>query len=235
MTSAIHSEAIDERELVRTARITGLFYLGLCITGLFGFLIIRGQIFDPENAAATLSHLAGQELLARLGIAMELGMAITQTLVALWFFRLFRTVDAFLAGCLAAFGLVNAIAVLVSSALLATALDLALKASLGGDPRTAQLLYVISGHLWTGGGLFFGLWLIPMGLLVLRSGWMPRPLGWVLIVGGVGYIVNTFTVYVAPSAAVVTMVLPVIAAVGEFWTMGYLLVFGVRRSPAISA
>ena len=100
-------------------------------------------------------------------------------------------VDTFAAGCIAAFGLVNAVAILVSAALLATALEVALDSTLirpVARPAHVQLLYLVSGKLWEVGALFFGLWLMPMGWCVLRSGWMPRPLGWILIGGGVGYV-----------------------------------------------
>ena len=58
----------------------------------------------------------------------------------------------------------------------------------GGPAATVQLLYVISGHLRTVGGLFFGLWLIPMGWLVVRSQWLPQLLAQVLMVGGADHV-----------------------------------------------
>ena len=77
--------------------------------------------------------------------------------------------------------------------------------------------------------LFFGLWLIPMGYLVLASRWMPRPLGWILMAGGVGYILSAFVVYLIPGApGAVELALTVLATVGEFWMIGYLLIKGVR-------
>jgi len=84
--------------------------------------------------------------------------------------------------------------------------------------------------MWGVGALFFGLWLIPMGWLVVRSAWMPRPLGWILIVGGVGYVLSAFVRYLVPDVGVVADLLTVPASVGEFWMVGYLLVRGVRRS-----
>lgn len=230
-TTAFRDARVDEQALVRTARITGVFYLGLCMTGLFGHLIIPGQIFDPDDAAATLRHLTDRETLARLGITLELGTVVFQALVALWFYRLFRSVNAFMAGALVVFGMVNAVGVLGSAAFLGTALDVALDASLGGDAATAQLMYVVSGNLWQVAAVFFGLWLIPMGLLVLRSRWMPLPLGWLLIAGGVGYVLYAFILYLAPDAESIasTLVWP---SVSEFWMTGYLLVKGVRR-PAV--
>jgi len=105
----------------------------------------------------------------------------------------------------------------------------------GDASETIQTLYLVSGNLWGVGNLFFGLWLIPMGLCVLRSGWMPRPLGWVLIVGGVGYVVSGFVTFLVPGAEPIATALVMPATVGEFWMIGYLLIRGVRRTAVIPA
>jgi hypothetical protein len=213
--------------LVRTARMTGLLYVGVAISGLLGFVLIRPRLFNADNPAATLANLTGHESLARAGVAVELLLVLTQALVALWFFRLFRAADPFAAGAIAVFGMANAASILVSAALLATALDVALTPV--GDPAiAAQLLYLVSGNLWGVTNLFFGLWLIPMGWCALRTG-MPRPLGWILIGGGVGYVLSAFVMYLAPTASALTDALPWLATVGEFWMIGYLLVRGVGR------
>lgn len=227
-TTVLHDAGIDEQARIRTARIAGLFYLGSIVAAIFGYFIIPAQIFDPVDAAATLSHLVERETLARVGIAMELASLTCQALLALWFYRLFRSVDTFLAVAILALGTVNAVTILGSTALLATALNVALDPSLGGTSATAQLMYVLSRNVWQVVSVFFGLWLIPMGLLVLRSGWMPRLMGWLLIVGGVGYVLNTFIVYLLPDAASMAAVL-VWPSLSEFWMAGYLLVKGVRR------
>ena len=219
-------------ELVRTARTTGLFYLGLAITGLLGFMLVRNQLFVAADPQATLANLTQHESLARLGIVMEMGVVITQALVALWFYRLFKSVNAFAAGSITAFGLVNAVAILVSAALLATALDVSQDASLtvsGGAAATAQLLYVVSGHLWIIGGIFFGLWLIPMGWLARRSGWMPSLLGWTLMIGGVGYVATALLSYLLPDTGLALDLLTTPATVGELWMVGYLGLRGIRR------
>ena len=164
-------------DLTGTARTTGLLYAGFFVTGILGFLLVRGQLYVDDDPGGTLGNLVDHTSLARLGIVLELGIVLTQALAAMWFYRLFRSVDSFAAGLVAVFGMVNAGTILCSAAVLATALDVAGDTSLavsGGVPATVQLLYVISGHLWGVGGLFFGLWLIPMGWLVVRSRWLPR-------------------------------------------------------------
>ncbi len=219
-------------ELVRTARTTGLLYLGLAITGLLGFMLIRNQLFVTDDAKATLANLVQHESLARLGIVLEMGVVITQALVALWFYRLFRGVNSFAAGSLAAFGMVNAAAILVSAAMLATALEVSQDPSLtqsGGAASTVQLLYVVCGHLWIVGGIFFGLWLIPMGWLARQSGWMPNLLGWILMIGGLGYVANALLTYLIPNPGPAVELLTMPATIGELWMVGYLCLRGIRR------
>ncbi len=207
-----------------TARTTGLLYLAMAVAAVPGFLVIRPLLFDPESPGGTLAHLVENEQLARVGIGLELALVVLQTLTALWFFRLFRRVDAFAAGCVAIFGVVNAAAVLGSAAGLATALDTAL----AGDAAGSQLMYLLSGNLWGVGALFFGLWLVPMGLLARRSG-MPQVLSWVLVAGGLGYVVSAFLAYLAPGASALGDALAYLATGGELWIIGVLLWRGFRR------
>jgi hypothetical protein len=124
--------------------------------------------------------------------------------------------------------MVNAIVGIVSAALLATALGVSID-PVGDAAANVQILYLVSENLWGVGALFFGLWLMPMGWCVLRSGWMPRVLGWILVGGGVGYVLSAFLTYLAPDAQVVAEALAYPASIGEFWMVGYLLVRGVRR------
>lgn len=193
---------------------------------------IRGRVPTRPSRGWRVTRSNAQ---ARAGVGMEMGIVLTQTLSAVWFYKLFRSVDTFAAGTVAAFGLVNAIAIVSSAALLASAVAVAGNVTLaaGGDAAaTVQLLYVISGKLWSVGAIFFGLWLVPMGWLVLRSAWMPPTLGYVLVIGGVGYVISAFLGQTVPGSSAVANALTIPASVGEFWMIGYLLWYGVRGHPA---
>lgn len=232
MTRPVSAGEAGDNELRRTARTTGLLYLAFFIAGILGSLVVRSQLFTSGDPEATLADLTAHASLARAGIVLELGIVVTQALTAVWFYRLFRRVDDFAATTLALFGMVNAVAILASAALLASALDVAGDQSLaapGGAAASAQLLYVTSGHLWGVAATFFGLWLIPMGWLVLRSRWLPEPLGWALIVGGVAYLASAVVSYAFADADTVAQLLTLPSVVGELWIMGYLVVFGVRE------
>lgn len=121
--------------------------------------------------------------------------------------QLFRIVDSFAAGALSAFGLVNAVAIMGSTAMVATAFDVAHNGAFPAASEVAnsvQMLYVASDHFWGVGSLFFGLWLIPMGWLVIRSRWLPFRPGQVLIVGGFGYGISAFVTSAFGQADVVS-------------------------------
>jgi len=216
------------------ARFAGVSYLGLAVTGVVGFMVVRSKIYVPDDAHATLANLIEQEPLARMGIAAYLSIVLFQALTSVSFFALFRRVNSFAATTLMAFGMVNAIAILVGTMFSATALKLALDPQFapGGDAAaTAQLLYKLEGAAWGVGSLFFGLWLIPMGWLVIKSRFFHGGivLGWILIVGGLGYIVSTYVSYLAPAYADVAGYLPFLATVGEFWIVFALLIVGVKK------
>ncbi len=216
----------------RTARITGLAYLGLAISGLLGYLLIRHQLHAPGDAAGTAANLVARQGLARLGVITDLAMVLTQAVTAVWFWKLFRPVHPVAAGSIAAFGLVNCALIMVAVTFSATALQVALRAHPTAAGQ-ALLLYDLNGAALNLAAVFFGLWLIPMGWLAVRSGYMPRPLGWLLVGGGAGYLVSVVTGILLPGAPGIAYALTVPATAGELWMVAYLLARGVSGKAAV--
>jgi len=227
--------------LNRTARATGAWYLGLAVTGILGLLVIDPLLFDDSNPAATLVHLQSRPELAHLRVALELGVVLTQAMAALWFGKLFRRINPVAGAGIALFGMVNATALLIGSSLLAAAVIVAGDPSLapGGDAAaTVTLLHSLDSQIGVAAGIFFGLWLIPMGWVALTCGRFPRALGWVLVVGGVGYVSGAFIdLGLADAPSLLVKGLPWLATVGEMWMLGYLLIKGIRPDthPAVVA
>ena len=224
-----------EREtspLKKTSRTTGLWYLGLAITGILSYLLIRPQIFVAGDPVATFTNLVDREALARIGLSLELAMIVIQAALAVSFYKLFRSINHTAAWALAAFGMANAIAILASAAYWATTLSVANNPALapGGDTvATIQLLHQLSSNIWGVAAVFFGMWLIPMGYIALTSGLMPKWLGRILIIGGVGYVSSALISHgVVGSATWLVEGLTIPATVGEFWMIGYLLIKGVK-------
>ena len=175
-----HPEGATVHTRTSTARVTSAWYLGLAITGIAGFLLVRPALYVDGDPAATLQNLATRQGLARFSVVLEMGIVVTQALAAVWFYKLLRPLRPVAGVAVAAFGLVNAVAIMASAVFLATAAAVAGDQSLlaGGDPAAAVgLLHQLSTHAWGIGALFFGLWLIPMGWAAVTTGRFPAPLG----------------------------------------------------------
>ena len=80
--------------------------------------------------------------------------------------------------------------------------------------------------------LFWGLWLLPLGYLVLKSRMLPSLLGVLLIAGCFGYLTDVFATVLFPSWSTSTAARFVTApaSLGEIGTCLWLLVFGARES-----
>jgi hypothetical protein len=222
------SKVVAMTNVKSAARITGLAYLGLAISAMLGYGLIRSQLYSPGDGAGTAANLIAHEGLARVGIVMDVAAVLTQAATAVLFWNLFRSVHPVAAGSIAAFGMVNAVAILLATACSATALEVALRADATGA-ADALLLYDLNSGVLSLAGLFYGLWLIPMGWLASRSAYMPRPLGWMLVGGGIGYVLSVLVAFLVPNASSVAYALTVPATAGELWMVGYLLTRGVRR------
>lgn len=223
-------------DTIRTARAAGAWYLGLAITGVLGFLVLRPQLIDAADPAATLANLTEHATQAHLLVMLEMAVVITQALAAVFFYKLFRPLNPTAAYATATFGLVNSVAIMASGAFMATANAVAADSSLapGGDAAgTVGLLFELSASSWGMGNLFFGLWLIPMGWVAIKTSRFPRLLGWILVASGVGYVLSGLLAYGltdAPSWLVAGLAFP--ATIGEFWMVGYLLIKGIRPASA---
>lgn len=219
----------NQSSLIKTARIAGIWYLLLAIGGVGGFMIFHPKVYVSNDAAQTLVNLVEEEFMARIRLLFELLIVVSQALAAVWFYRLFRNINEWAAWALGVWGTVNSVIILVSAVSMGAALEVAGSAMTIDDKVVlVQLLQQFIANAWGVGGLFFGLWLIPMGYVVTSSKCMPAWLGRVLMIGGAGYLLGTFLNYFGVEGDWLgALVIP--ATVGEFWMIVYLLVFGIRN------
>lgn len=220
---------MEHKKLIRTARLTGIWYLLLAISGVLGFLIFHPQIFVSDDPQKTLKNLTELESTSRLRLLLEVFIIASQALAAVWFYKLFREIKAWAAFAIGSWGLINSVAIMISAISMSTAINIANFSTPSFQEKVVliQLLSDIISNAWTIGGLFFGLWLIPMGYVVVASKCMPIWLGWTLIVGGIGYTLSTLLNCLGFSHNLLN-ILTVPATVGEFWMIGYLLIYGIR-------
>jgi len=220
----------QQKEMVSTARAAGIWYLVLAIAGVLGFLVLHPQVYVAGQVSQTVAHLQEQEMLARWRLLLEFVIILSQALAAVYFFKLFKDVNHFAAWCLAAWGMMNAAAIMISAMAMGGAIQVAnTELPVNEKLVMVQIFVQVIKNAWGVGSLFFGLWLMPMGYIVLSSQRMPVWLGRTLIVGGIGYIASTFLNYGGLEYSWIDL-LTIPASIGEFWMIGYLLIFGIRAT-----
>ena len=219
----------EQTQIIKTARTTGVWYLMMAISGILGFMVFHSQIFVSGNPEQTLNNLIELESTARIRLMLEFAIVISQALTAVWFYKLFKDNYEWEAWTLAIWGMVNAITIMISAISMASAIGIA-NSDMGNTEDKVLLIQVfqnIISNAWGIGGLFFGLWLFPMGYIVIKSKRMPVWLGRVIILGGIGYLISTFIRYAGIDFSL-NRLLTLPATIGEFWIIGYLLIFGVK-------
>ena len=219
-----------QRALVKTARTAGIWYLMMAISGILGFLIFHPQVFDSADARITLTNLIEHESLARTRLLLEFAIIVSQALTAVWFYKLFRNINEWAAWSVGIWGMINSVAIMISAISMGSAIQIANSSQpLDDKIILIELLSSIITNAWGVGGLFFGLWLIPLGYIINSTKRMPIWLGRTLIAGGIGYLISTVVNYIGIEIPL-SSYLTVPATVGEFWMIGYLLIFGIRTS-----
>ena len=217
-----------QSELVTTARTAGIWYLFMAISGILGFMIFHPQGFVSEDDQKTLTTLIDHESLARTRLLFEFAIIVSQALTAVWFYRLFRNINEWAAWSVGIWGMINSVAIMISAISMGSAIEIAGSSQTVEDKLILiELLSSLVTNAWGVGGLFFGLWLIPLGHIITSTKRMPIWLGRTLIAGGFGYLLSTTINYIGIESPLVGY-LTVPATVGEFWMIGYLLIFGIR-------
>lgn len=221
------------------ARHAGWLYLMLALSAPLGLLVVPEKIFVSGNAAATADNLRASEGLVRMGIASELVHQAIVLFLVLALYRLFKPVDEFLAkkvvilGALVSVPIVyanvlNEIAALI---LVSDAGFLAVFARPQLDAM-AYLFFRLHGLGISVASIFWGLWLFPFGLLVVRSRFIPRPLGLLLWLAGAAYVADAFVTLILPRF--VPLVSPVtgLLVMAEVPIIFWLLIWGAKPQTA---
>lgn len=181
----------------KTARFAGLLYLLASIPGVFSLLYVPSHFIVSGDAAATANKIAASEFVFRIGIVSELAGFIGFIFVVRALYRLLCGVNKTHAWLMVTLMLVSIPISLVNVLNEFAALALIRGAnfvSVFAQPQR-EALAMLFLHLHFKGfevaQIFWGLWLVPFGILVFKSGFLPRILGVLLIIACFGYLANS--------------------------------------------
>ncbi|NHZ87593.1 DUF4386 family protein [Massilia sp. CCM 8733] len=192
------------KEAQRHARIAGALYLVIIVIGILGETVIRNSLVVAGNAAETAQRILASEGLWRLGVAGQLVLLLCAVGLSLAWYVLLRPVNKNLTLLAMFFALVSLAVESVSALQLQGALaPLLAAAQMGIDPRQAQAgaYLAIVGHsqAFAVALMFFGAECIIVGHLVRKSGYFPAPVGVLMQVAGLCYLLNTFIMVLSPA------------------------------------
>ena len=215
----------------RYARTAGVLILLSTVFGVVGEAWIPSKIIVPTDAAATAANVTAFDFLFRLGFASYLVEAVCDVTLAIIFYVLLRPVGRTLALLTAFLGLISTTLYAV-----AEAFYFAPSLILGGadflkafSPEQLNALALLSFRLFNRiAGIFlgfYGLGWVLRGYLIFRSGYLPRVLGVLAALAGLGFIAQNILIVLAPAHASTFLLLPM--AVSGMALMVWLLVRGV--------
>jgi Domain of unknown function (DUF4386) len=222
--------------LSKNARVAGLLYILASAVGVVRLLYIPKALIVHGNAAATANNIAAHELFFRLGIVSYLVASVLFIFVTVALYQLLKGVDQGLAMLMVILGSLMPVPIFFVNIVTDAA---ALLFARGGEflsvfdkpQRDAFTMLFLNLHhqLDLANAIFWGLWLLPFGLLVYRSRFLPRFLGVWLMVGCFAYLAFSFTGFLLPGHEdkVFTYGQPFMW--GELATMLWLAILGAKE------
>lgn len=220
--------------ITKTARLAGLLYLLLAIPAAFGLMYVPGKLIVWGNATATANNLLASQALFRLGIVSQLISPVIFIFLVTVLYRLLKEVNKQQASLMVILVLVqvpisflNEVNAIASLMLVRGASFLSVFDKPQRDALAMLFIYVHNQGIIVN-QMFWGLWLFPFGLLVWRSGFLPRWLGGWLIINGFAYVAECLTglLWSSQYNLVSKILLP--ALFGEMVAIFWLLIVGAK-------
>ncbi len=209
-------------------------YIAIILLGLFGEAYVRGSLVVSGDAAATLDNISRSPLLWRAGIAGDLLMHVLDVSVIWLLYLLLLPISKPLAQLATLFNIVQTVLLVANKMTLLVPLFLLGNGSYLTAFSTQQLQAVsylainAHGYGFGIGLIFFGFACLVRGYLIVKSGYFPKALGWLMLVAGLSYLINSFALLLVPKfAALIFPAVLVPAFVGELSLTLWLIVKGV--------
>lgn len=215
----------------KTARLAGVLYLAIAIISAFGLIYVPSLLIVPGDAATTAHNILTSESLFRLGFMSNLMTFTINVFVAVLLYQLLKPVNKTMAALMVililvglGIGMLNELNQVVALLLLRSGESLTTFTT-AQLQALAGLFLDIYQHGFSIAHIFWGLWLFPLGYLIFKSGFLPKVIGILLLIAGVGYLVDFTLFFLFPA---ITVKVSEFTFVGEVVLLLWLLIKGVN-------
>ena len=222
----------------KTARIAGLLYLVVVITGIFSLMYVPKKLIVWDNAAITFNNIVNNQTLFRFGVVGYLICYIFFLFLPLVLYKLLKPINANYAKYMVILAVVSVPIAFTNSQNLFNILSLISGESYLNVFSNVQLksqVFLYLNHYDNGSliiSIFSGLWLFPFGFLVYKSGFLPKFLGVLLMLGCFSYLINFIGHSLVPdySKMGIASYIQIPASLGEIGSCLWLLIMGTYTS-----
>lgn len=179
------------------ARIAGFLYLLLIPLGLMGIIYVPTNLLVANDIEATIKNLIKNEIFVRVAISSAFTAQLVIIFVVLFLYKLLKNVNK----SLSVFMVISIL--LAIPIVFANELNYFAVLHLLPSASENQKLILLFLNLHESGiyiaQIFWGIWLFPMGILVYKSGFLPKAIGVLLMIGCFGYIIDSFIYFTHPN------------------------------------
>jgi hypothetical protein len=217
-----------------TARIAGFFYLAVILSAAFAQIFVRDAVIVRGDAAATAARILASEQSYRWAIAADFLTIVSDVVVAILFYHLLAPVSRIAALTAASFRLIMSAVMAVMMVFHFAPLLLLHPTAAGAVPNPDEAMLFLRLHniSYNIAVMLFGVHCILVGYLIARSTFLPRAIGALLIVAGIGYELNSLANLVVPALRQLPL-FPYVLLLGfgvELVLTIWLLAFGVNEA-----
>lgn len=222
-----------------TGRLAGMVYLGVVVTGMFTLAYSPTRLFVEGDALATLASIVRHESLFRASVAAGVTMCLFFLVLPVVLFMLLERHGRAAAALMVVFVVASVPISLIAIGNHLDIIALVFEPAAGAAPSPDAVAAHLDAYdrAMSLASIFWGLWLAPLGFLILKSGAIPRALGVLLIIGCVGYLVNFFGPLLFPGYDELPLrsFISIPGSIGEIGTCLWLVVKGAREVPPFTA
>jgi len=221
----------------RTARIAGLLYLGVVLTGIFSLMYVPSTLIVEDNASLTFQNITSQESLFKLWIVSGLLCYTFFLFLPLVLYKLLKPVNENYAKLMVLLAVISVPIFFLNAQNLFNVLSLVSSTNnyLGFSVEQIQSQVMLYLNQYDNGlrivHIFSGLWLFPFGYLVFKSGFLPKFFGILLMLGCFGYLINFLgnTLISNYSEIGISSYIQLPASLGEIGICLWLLIMGAKE------
>lgn len=220
----------------KLARIAGVIYSGVVLTGIFSLMYAPSKLVVPDNASITYQNITASESLFRFWIVGGLLCYTLFLFLPLVLYRLLKPVNENYAKLMVVLAIISVPIFFLNTQNLFNILSLVIDTNrhFGLSIEQIQSHVMLNLNQYDNGlrivHICSGLWLFPFGYLVFKSGFLPKILGALLMLGCFGYLINFAGHTLVPnySKIGISSYISLPASIGEIGTCLWLLIIGAK-------